>query len=369
MKIALVHDYLAQDGGAERVLRSLHQMWPEAPIFTLFAEKNLVKGFEGADIRESYLAHLPFGRTRYQWYLALMPQAFEHFDFSSFDVVISSTSAWAKGILTPPETLHICYCHTPTRYLWTESHEYIADLKYPKIIKLLLPRLMHKLRIVDRAGADRVDLFVANSKTVKDRIQKYYQRPSEVIFPPVDVSGASIARPLDDYFISGGRLVPYKRFDLIIETFNRLKQKLIIFGDGPAYKDLKQRSKPNIVFTGRISDEEKMKLLSRSYAFIHPQLEDFGITPVESMAVGRPVIAYGRGGALETVIPGVTGVFFYKQSWESIFEVLENFNPSVWNSEIIQAHAKKFSTDVFQTRMKEFVEKSLLSHREKVEKT
>ena len=355
MKIALVHDYLSQDGGAERVLRVLHTMWPDAPIFTLFATKGAVSGFENADIRESYLAHLPFGRIKYQWYLPLMPQAFELFDLSEFDVVISSTSAFAKGIITKPGTLHICYCHTPTRYLWTDTKSYIADLKYPKIVKLFLPRLMHRLRMIDKLAANRVDVFVANSKTVQQRIEKYYRRKSEIIFPPVDVDKASISPVIEDYFISGGRLVPYKRFDLIIEVFNRTKQKLIIFGDGPEEQALKKRAKSNIKFVGRISEEEKMKLLSRAKAFIHPQLEDLGITPIESMSVGRPVIAYGEGGALETILPGKTGVFFHKQSWHSLIEVIHTFKADAWNPEEIRAHARNFSTYIFEQKIRELV--------------
>ncbi len=356
MKIALVHDYLAQDGGAERVLRSLHRMWPEAPIFTLFHQKGTVSGFDGADIRESFIARLPWGRKKYQWYLPLMPQAFESFDFTGFDVVISSTSAFAKGIITPPGTLHICYCHTPTRYLWTDTQEYIADLKYPQIVKMFLPRLIHRLRVVDQLGAGRVDIFVANSHTVQDRILKYYRRESEIIFPPVDMSHTTIATPIDEYFISGGRLVPYKRFDLIVEAFNRLTHKLIIFGDGPSMIELKKRAKENIVFTGRIREEEKMKLLSRAKAFIHPQLEDFGITPIESMANGRPVIAYGAGGALETIIEGVTGVFFKTQSWNALYDAVNAFDPLAWNPATIRAHAETFSCTVFETRMRELVE-------------
>lgn len=362
MKIALVHDYLAQDGGAERVLLSLHRMWPKAPIFTLFHNKGSVSGFDDADIRESYIARLPWGRKKYQWYLPFMPQAFESFDFTGFDVVISSTSAFAKGIITPPETLHICYCHTPTRYLWTDTQEYIADLKYPKLIKIFLPRLFHKLRVVDQLASGRVDRFIANSHTVQERILKYYRRESEVVFPPVDMSHTTIATPIDDYFVSGGRLVPYKRFDLIIEAFNRLKHKLIIFGDGPSMNELKKRAKENIVFTGRISEAEKMKVLSRAKAFIHPQLEDLGITPIESMANGRPVIAYGAGGALETIIDGVTGVFFNTQSWNTLFEVVEKFDPAAWNPVVIRAHAEKFSQAVFEQRMKEVVEHAYREH-------
>ena len=369
MKIALVHDYLAQDGGAERVLLSLHHLWPEAPIFTLFEQKGKVSGFEGAEIRESFLSKLPWGRKKYQWYLPLMPQAFETFDLSEFDVVISSTSAFAKGVITKPETLHICYCHTPIRYLWTESQDYIADLRYPKIVKMLLPRLMHRLRMVDELQAHRVDFFIANSETVKERIAKYYKADSKVLFPPVDMKYSSISSVIDDYFISGGRLVPYKRFDLIIEAFNRNKQKLIIFGDGPSYAELQKRSKPNITFVGRVGQEEKMRLLSRAKAFIHPQLEDFGITAVESMANGRPVIAYGAGGALETVVPGVAGVFFNTQSWDALFEVVENFDPNAWNPSTIRTHAEKFSSLIFEARMKGLVETLYIAHRQKLHKT
>ncbi len=368
MKIALVHDYLAQDGGAERVLLSLHRMWPEAPIFTLFHAKGSVSGFDNADIRESYIARLPWGRKKYQWYLPLMPQAFESFDFTGFDVVISSTSAFAKGIITPPETVHICYCHTPTRYLWTDTQEYIADLKYPKLIKIFLPRLFHKLRVVDQLAAERVDQFIANSHTVQERILKYYRRESQVIFPPVDLTRAAVASSIGDYFISGGRLVPYKRFDLIIETFNRLKQKLIIFGDGPSMTELKHRAKENITFTGRISEEEKMKLLSRAKAFINPQLEDFGITPIESMANGRPVIAYGAGGATETIISGVTGVFFHRQSWNELFETIQNFDAATWDSSVIRAHAEKFSQAVFEKNMKDVVENAYHEHQKNIYK-
>lgn len=365
MKIALVHDYLAQDGGAEQVLRRLHQMWPEAPIFTLFHRPGSVSGFEHAEIRESYLARLPLGRTKYQWYLPLMPGAFESFDFSGFDVVISSTSAFAKGIITPPGTVHICYCHTPTRYLWTDTAEYIADLKYPKIIKLILPRVMHRLRMIDRLQAERVEVFIANSKTVQQRIQKYYHRDSTVVFPPVMVEKGVIAHPIDEYFISGGRIVPYKRFDLIVETFNRMPhRKLIIFGDGPALNELKKRARSNITFVGKISDDEKIKLLSRAQAFIHPQLEDFGITPIESMSCGRPVIAYGKGGARETVVPGVTGVLFEEQSWNVLFEIIESFDPTAWNPETIRAHAQMCATSVFETRMRQIAEEEYQKHRE-----
>ena len=247
MKIALVHDYLSQDGGAERVLKAFHEIWPEAPVFVLFYDKNKLPEFGEVDIRESFISKLPFGRKKYQWYLPWMPLATERHNLHEFDVVISSTSAFAKGVLTRPDTLHISYCHTPTRYLWTDTHEYIEDLKYNRLIKAFLPRLIHRLRLWDKMSVDRVDNFIANSGTVRNRIQKYYRRDSDIIYPPVDTDKFFISQKIGDYFLSGGRLVPYKRFDLLVQVFNRLKKlKLKIFGEGPEFERLKLMSKPNI---------------------------------------------------------------------------------------------------------------------------
>ncbi len=356
MKIALVHDYLAQDGGAERVLKAFHEIWPEAPIFVLFHKKGSVQGLSGADVRESFFRLLPFGRTRYQWYLPWMPLATERHNLHEFDIVLSSTSAFAKGVLTRPNTLHISYCHTPTRYLWTDTHEYIAELKYNRIIKSLLPPIIHKLRMWDKASVDRVDHFVANSQTVKKRIGKYYRRPSDVIYPPGDTTHFYISPKVENYFLTGGRIVPYKRFDLVIEVFNRLGIPLKIFGTGPDMERLKSFSKPNIQFLGRVDDVQKAELMSKAKAFIHPQVEDLGITPIESMASGRPVIAYGVGGVTETVIPGKTGVFFQEQTWESLLDAVIHFDPDQWNPKEIQQHAQQFSLEKFKTEIKQYVE-------------
>ncbi|MEK7084330.1 MAG: glycosyltransferase [Patescibacteria group bacterium] len=355
MRIALVHDYLSQDGGAERVLARFHEIWPDAPIFVLFHDTEKISGFENADIRESFIAKLPFGRTRYQWYLPWMPLATERHNLHEFDVVLSSTSAFAKGVLTRPDTLHISYCHTPTRYLWTDTHEYIADLKYNRIVKSFLPRLIHRLRIWDKMSVDRVDYFIANSDTVRQRILKYYRRESGIIYPPVDTDRFFISKNIGDYFVAGGRLVPYKRFDLLVQAFNRLKLPLKIYGDGPEVASLKSRARPNIEFLGRISDTEKAALLSGARAFIHPQVEDLGITPIEAMASGRPVIAYGAGGVTETVIPGETGIFFHEQSWESLLDAVLHFNPMNWDSGKIRDHAMRFSAE----RFKESIERTV----------
>ncbi|MBI2436434.1 MAG: glycosyltransferase [Candidatus Magasanikbacteria bacterium] len=356
MKVALVHDYLAQDGGAERVLKALHELWPKAPIFVLFHNKKCVEGFENADIRQSFISRLPFGKTYYQWYLPWMPFATECHNLHEFDVVISSTSAFAKGVLTRPNTLHISYCHTPTRYLWTDTHEYIEDLKYNRFVKAFLPRLIYKLRIWDKMSTDRVDHFIANSDTVRGRIEKYYRRDSDIIYPPVDVDTFFLSKDIGDYFVSGGRMVPYKRFDVIIQAFNRLKIPIKIFGEGPEFSRLQKTAKPHIEFMGRVPDDEKAKLLSHARAFIHPQVEDLGITPIESMASGRPVIAYGVGGVTETVIPGKTGIFFDTQTWESLLDAVMRFEDIEWDSDMIRAHATRFGVDLFKDKIKRYTE-------------
>ncbi len=355
MKIALVHDYLSQDGGAERVLRAFHELWPDAPIFVLFNRPGSVEGFLGADIHESFIRFLPFGRTKFQWYLPWMPLATERYNLHDFDVVLSSTSAFAKGVITRPDTVHISYCHTPTRYLWTDTHEYIADLPYNPVVKAVLPRLIHHLRLWDKMSVDRVDFFIANSATVHDRIKKYYRRDSDIIYPPVAFNNFSVAEKIGDYFVSGGRLVPYKKFDLLVRTFNRLGWPLKIFGSGPSLNYLKKIAKPNIEFVGRVTEAQKADLLAHAKAFLNPQVEDFGITMIEAMAAGRPVIAYGVGGATETVIPNKTGVLFAEQKWDSLYQVLRDFDATAWNATEIRTWAERFSVDRFKDRIKKYV--------------
>ncbi len=352
MKIALVHDYLSQDGGAERVLKALHEIWPDAPIFVLFHDRKKINYLDHQKIKESWLSKMPYINNIFQWYLPLMPMATEHHNLHGFDLVISSTSSFAKGIITSPNTLHISYCHTPPRFLWGDGNNYLSDLKSNYFIKLILPILNHKLRIWDQLSTQRVDHFIANSYTVQKRIKKYYRRESDIIFPPVDTYRFQIASKLGDYYVAGGRLVPYKRLDLVIKVFNRLQLPLKIFGIGPELKYLKKIAKSNIEFYGKISENEKAVLFSRALAFIHPQKEDFGITPIEAMAAGRPVIAYGFGGATETVIPNETGEFFTQQTWESLLSSVANFDPYKWDSEKIKLHAQNFSTDKFKDKIK-----------------
>ncbi len=355
MKIALVHDYLAQDGGAERVLRALHEIWPEAPIFVLFHNRETIDFPKLAQVHESFLAHLPFARSAFHWYLPWMPLATERHNLSGYDVVISSSSVFAKGVITSPTALHISYCHTPARFLWADGHEYLSDLKRSPFIKIILPGLIHRLRLWDQTSTARVDKIIANSNTVRARILKYYRRESDVIHPPVDISMFTSSDKLGEYFVAGGRLVPYKRLDLAIKVFNRLKTRLKIFGVGPELPYLQKIAKPNIEFLGKISEIEKTQLLARAQAFIHPQLEDFGITPIESMAAGRPVIAYGQGGATETITHGETGVLFPKQNWESLYQAVVNFKPMEWDTAKLRDQANKFAANNFKQKISRYV--------------
>lgn len=356
MKIALVHDYLSQDGGAERVLKALQELFPQAPTFVLFYDKKKIpEHFLQGEIRPSFLHFLPLAKKKYRWFLPLMPLATEHHDLSEFEVIISSTSAFAKGVLTSPESLHLSYCHTPTRYLWTDTRSYIEELNHNRLIKSFLPPLISRLRLWDRLSAERVDYFIANSENVRRRIQKFYHRDAEVIYPPVDTHLFKPSEKTGDYFLTGGRLVPYKRFDLTVKVFNRLGWPLKIFGTGPEEEKLKMTAKSNIEFLGQIDDREKAEFYAKTLAFIHPQIEDFGITAVEAMAAGRPVIALAQGGALETVIPDLTGLLFREQTWESLLDALMNFQPRSFVPQKIREQAKRFSVDNFKRQISEQV--------------
>lgn len=356
MRIALVHDYLVQDGGAEKVLHALQEIWPDAPTFTLFFDPKKLPAFAGRDIRTSFLQHLPFALKKYQWYIALMPTATEQYDLSDFDVVISSTSAFAKGILTRPDAVHICYCHTPTRYLWSDTHSYIEDLHAPRLIKSLLPPLLSRLRLWDKQAADRVDYFIANSQTVKNRIQKYYRKDAHVIFPPVDTHKFHLSPRPKTYFLTGGRLVAYKRFHLVVEACNKTGIQLKLFGTGPVETALRKQARKNVEFFGKVSDAQLHDLYADAKAFIHPQEEDFGITPVESMAAGRPVIAYRKGGATETIVEGVTGEFIETQTWEELADHLIRFEERhAYDPTRIKHHAEQFSRQLFKEQIQQFL--------------
>lgn len=364
MKIALVHDYLIQDGGAERVLQAFREIWPDAPIYALLHDpERMGDRFHGSEVRTSFLQNIPFALKRYKWLMPLMPAATERYDLSAFDVVLSSTSAFAKGVITRADALHICYCHTPTRYLWSDMHSYVQELSIPGPLKRIMPLVLSRIRTWDRLAADRVDRFIANSETVRQRISKYYRHQSDVIHPPVDTKRFRVADPLQiaPYFVAGGRLVAYKRFDIVVKAFTKLGIPLKIFGEGPEMDGLKRVAGPNIEFLGRISELKKAELYSRAQAYLHPQEEDFGITAVEAMASGTPVIAYRKGGAQETVIDGVTGLFIEEQTWEELANAIIRFDRGVFDPQAIRAHALRYDVVAFKKRISDYVQQALVA--------
>ena len=375
MKVAILHDHLAQDGGAEKVLKEFLDMYPQARVYTvIYDKKNVLKLYPNRKIEASIIQRLPGGVRLYKWYMPFMPMAIEFFDLSSYDLVLSSASALIKGVITKPDTLHICYCHTPTRYLWSDTHEYINELKYNKFFKKIISLIINYIRIWDRQAADRVDTYIANSKTVQKRIQKYYKRDSRVINPPVDIERFSDIESLKDeelkssnYFLIGCRLAPYKRVDEVIRAFKNMPDKnLKIFGEGEDEKRLMKLAgdAPNIEFLGRINNQEQARYYANAQAFLNPQEEDFGITAVESMAAGTPVIAYRRGGATETIIENKTGVFFDKQDHKNIEKMVVNFNKDKFDSSAIREHARKFSAENFRKNIREFIDKEYKKFKE-----
>lgn len=357
MKLAIVHEWLAGMGGSEKVVLAFKEIYPEAPIYTTVYNPDKVgPAFHSMDIRTSFIQRLPMAKAKYQSYLPLMPTAVEQFDLSEYDVVLSSSHAVAKGVVTGAKTLHITYCHTPMRYAWDFYHEYLHGPGVGRLKKILIPWLMNYIRMWDRLSADRVDYFIANSRYVAQRIKKHYRREAEVIYPPVDTGYFTPTADGGDYFFIVSRLIPYKKIDLAVEAFNRLGLPLKIAGDGPERERLQAMAKSNIEFLGRISDEEMRKHYALCKAFIFPGEEDFGITPVEAQAAGRPVIAYGAGGCLETVVPGVTGEFFAPQTADALVEVIRRFEPAKYRPEQVRAHAGEFDREIFKQRIKDFVE-------------
>lgn len=360
LKIALVHDHLAQDGGAERVLQVLQEIWPGAPTYVLvYNPEQASAAFKQKDIRTSFIQRWPLGVKKYQWFFPFMPSAIESFDLSEYDLIISSSASYAKGVITRPDAKHICYCHSPTRYLWSDTHSYVRELGVPSLIKWILPSMLSWVRIWDKAAADRVDTYIANSQLVKRRIQKYYTKDSTVIYPPVDVQSFTVGQGTGDYFLAGGRLVPYKRFDLLVKAFNQLGRKLLIYGDGPQYAELQKLAGPSVTLLGKVSEEKKKDLLTNCQAFLNPQEEDFGLTMVEAQASGRPVIAYQAGGATEIVKAGETGEFFEEQTWEDIADAVLHFDPKKYDPQRARQHAMQFDVERFKQQIKLFVEQQL----------
>ncbi|EKE18903.1 MAG: hypothetical protein ACD_9C00201G0001 [uncultured bacterium] len=362
MRIAFVHDYLVQYGGAERVLECLTELYPYAPIYTILHNKEAMHGlFEDKRIYTSYLQKFPFARKWHRVFPLLMPPAIEQFDFSSYDIVVSDSSSYAKGIITGPETVHICYMHTPMRYAWDDCQKYTRDFYFPRYIKKLIPFAMNYIRIWDKVSADRVDLFIANSNFVARRIKKYYQKDSCVIHPPVDVKNFSVSKSKSEkkFFLMVGRLIAYKRHDIAIEAFNKMKIPLKIIGRGPELKRLRKIAGPTIEFLGRVEDQELKKYYAQCQAVIFPQEEDFGIVAIEALASGKPLIAFRGGDIPEHMEEGTMGVFFDKQSPEAIVDAMEKFEQSSFDSDYIRSKVLKFDREIFKEKMKSFIENAL----------
>ena len=360
MKVALVHDYLNQYGGAERVLEALSQIFEEAPIYTLLYDQKMTgHAFRGKKIYTSFLQKVPLLKTHHRSFLMFMPLAIEQFDLSGYDLVFSDSASYAKGVITGPDTLHICYCHTPIRYAWDDSHKYIEEFGYPSFVKKVIPFFMNYIRLWDEQAALRVDKFIANSKFVARRIEKYYHSESEVIYPPVKTDLFYISPRQSDYFLLTGRILPYKRIDLAVAAFNHLGWPLKIIGEGPERKKLKRQAKKNIEFVGQVSDKELKEYYAQCQAFIFPQEEDFGITAIEAMASGRPVIAYKAGGALETIKEGVTGLFFEEQNAASLVKSLHKFKTIKFKPDKIRKQALKFDQKVFKNKIKDFIKSKI----------
>lgn len=357
-KVAIVCDWLTDMGGAERVILALHRLYPEAPIYASIYNRSNLPQFAGAEVHTSFLQKMPGATRRHQRYLAQMPLAFESFDLDEFDIVISSSHSCAKGILTRPDTLHVSYCHSPPRYLWDGSHHYVNDYPWPSLLKkFLIPSLLSELRVWDRAAADRVDFYVANSEHVAARIQKYYRREATVIHPPVELLPFEPSAR-EDFYLAVGRLIPYKRFDLIVKAFNRLKRPLKVVGVGNQLKRLKKLASPNVEFLGHVSEEVLRGLYGAAQALIFPQVEDFGITPLEAMGAGCPVIAYADGGALETVQDKVSGLFFHEQSVDALEQAVRAFEGMRFDPLKVRAQAEQFDASVFASRLTAFVDRA-----------
>ena len=360
LKVAIVTEELTQLGGAERVLDSLIELFPSAPIYTIvWNDKKTGGKYAGKDIRTSFIQKLPFGVKKYKWYLPLMPRAIECLNLEGYDLVISSASALIKGVKTDKNQLHICYCHTPTRYLWTETKSYLKTAPIPFFVRPLMPMLIKCLRKWDLKASKRPDFYIANSENVRERIKKYYSRDSVAIFPPVDAGKIKMQEKPGQYYLIVSRIEPYKKVDLVIDAFKKLELPLRVVGSGTRFDEYKNKVTENIEMIGRVPDDELPEYYQNCIAFISPQEEDAGITPLEAMAAGRPVISYQKGGALESVVDGKTGIFFGEQTVESLMVAVEKLQNTKFDPKIIRAHAEKFDKEIFKQKVLEFIEEKV----------
>ncbi len=377
MRVALVHDYLNQYGGAERVLEALTEIFPEASIHTLFYDEKLTHSrFLGKTIFTSFLQKMPAIKNHHHFFMPLMPYAAKTLDLSDYDLVFSDSASYGKGIKIGQNTIHICYCHTPLRYAW-EAKEYLKEYPISAAIKFFLPPLLVYLRNWDKKAASRIDYFIANSGFIAGRIRRYYEREAEVIYPPYDENRFFFSRISADplrsresevsqnadkrgYYLAIGRFMHYKKFDLVIRTFNKMAKNLLIVGGGPEEARLKKLAGPTIEFRNfTVNSEELRNYYTNAKACIFPQLEDFGLTAVEAMACGTPVIAYGAGGVKESVKEGLSGIFFERQDENCLKEAVEKFEKMEFNREEIALYAKKFGKERFKKEIADFVSECL----------
>ncbi|MFH1308915.1 MAG: glycosyltransferase [Patescibacteria group bacterium] len=344
MKIAIIHDYLVCFGGAEKTFKTLTEIFPQAKVFTLFYDKEIKNEFfPNKEIKTSFLQKFPF-KKKYKWLLPFLPIAVESLDFRDFDLVISSCFSFSKGIITRVNTKHICYCYSPTRYLWDQN---------------LFKSILHFFRIWDRHASERVDEFIAISKTVQKRIKKYYKKESIVIYPPVEIPRYKFNYSDKEFFLIVSRLKKYKRIDLAVKAFNKLGLDLKIIGSGPEFKKLKKKAKKNIEFLGSQPDNIVKEYYAKCSGFIFPSEDDFGIAPVEAMSYGKPVLAFRKGGALETIIEGKTGEFFDFQNTAVLADGIRRIREKKYDPKFIMNHAKKFNRERFEREIKKVIEKNI----------
>ncbi len=356
-RTAIVHDWFCNMGGGDKVAEAFLDIMPGSPVYTCcYLEKSLTPRLQAADVKASFLQKfLNQKKDNHQKFLPLMPAAFENFDMNEYDIVLSSSSCCAKGVITRPGALHFCYCHTPMRYAWEFFGEYTEDMRPMK--RRIIGLIMDYIRIWDVISANRVDYFIANSQNVANRIWKHYRRKATVIYPPIDTAYFTPGKEDGDFYLCISRLVKYKRIDLAVKACNKLKLPLVVIGQGAEYDDLKKMAGETVQILGRQPDDVIRDHYRRCKAFIFPGEEDFGMTPLEAQACGRPVIAYGKGGALETVIDGKTGVFFAEQTVESLVEGIKRLQSIQIDRDVCRQNAERFSFQTFRERMQEEIER------------
>lgn len=354
MKIALVHDSFTQEGGAERVFEALHELYPGAPVFALVLDSKLKGKYKTWNVKVSWLQFFYNLFPRLKWWLPLIPFAVSSLNFSGFDVIISSSSGFVKNIEVPKSAKHICYCHTPPRFLWHDK-DYVAQ-EVPKILTWLVKPVLWYLKKWDLKASSSVTLFLANSIEVQKRIKQIYNRDSIVVYPFVDTNFWQPSKETADYFLLGGRLQPHKHNELIVKIFNELGLKLKVFGSGRQEKYLRSIAKPNIEFLGKITDEQLRDLYSGSLGLIYPQVEDFGLMPLEATACGTPSMALGQGGSLETIVPNKTGAFFYRYNEQEIMSLINTWKKDAYKKEDLLNQAKKFSKENFTNSIREILQ-------------